>query len=62
LGYNLPREVLEKKNIERMRVYFQVINPTYWTRFNGMDPEYNSNTFIDDVPNLTFAIGANIGF
>jgi hypothetical protein len=27
-----------------------------------MDPEYNSNTFIDDVPNLTFAIGANIGF
>jgi TonB-linked SusC/RagA family outer membrane protein len=62
LGYSLPREVLEKKNIERVRVYFQVINPTYWTRFNGMDPEYNSNTFIDDVPNLTFAIGANIGF
>lgn len=62
IGYVVPKSILEKKNIERMRIYFQVINPTYWTKFNGMDPEYNSNTYIDDVPNLTFAVGANIGF
>lgn len=62
LGYTLPKGILEKKKIDRMRVYFQVINPTYWTKFNGMDPEYNSATYIDDVPSITFAIGANIGF
>lgn len=62
LGYTMPSALLKRAKIERARLYFQVINPQYWTRFNGMDPEYNSNTFIDDVPNMTFAMGLNIGF
>ena len=62
LGYTLPSSLLNKAKIERARVYFQVLNPQYWTGFSGMDPEYNSNTYIDDVPNMTFAMGLNIGF
>jgi TonB-linked SusC/RagA family outer membrane protein len=62
LGYTVPKNLLDKVKIERARVYFQVLNPKFWTRFNGMDPEYNSNTFIDDVPSMTVAFGTSIGF
>jgi hypothetical protein len=62
VGYNVPKSVLDKRKIERMRIYMQVLNPNYWTKYNGMDPEYNSNTYIDDVPSLTYAVGLNIGF
>lgn len=61
LGYNVPQSFLDKKKIDRMRVYFQVINPKFWTKFNSMDPEYNSNTYIDQVPSMTVAFGASIG-
>jgi len=62
VGYTVPKSILDKRKIERMRIYMQVLNPNYWTKYNGMDPEYNSSTFIDDVPNLTYAFGLNIGF
>lgn len=62
LGYTIPQGLLDKKKIERMRVYFQVINPKFWTKYNGNDPEYNGNTYIDDVPNMTLAFGLNVGF
>jgi TonB-linked SusC/RagA family outer membrane protein len=61
LGYNVPQSFLDKKKIDRMRVYFQVINPKFWTKYNSMDPEYNSNTYIDQVPSMTVAFGASIG-
>jgi len=62
LGYTVPKKLLDKAKIERARVYFQVLNPRFWTRYNGMDPEYNSNTYIDDVPSMTVAFGTSIGF
>ena len=62
LGYTIPQGLLDKKKIERMRVYFQVINPKFWTKYSGNDPEYNGNTYIDDVPNMTLAFGLNVGF
>ena len=61
LGYNVPQSFLDKKKIDRMRVYFQVINPKFWTKYNSMDPEYNSSTYIDQVPSMTVAFGASIG-
>lgn len=61
IGYTVPQSFLDKKKIDRMRVYFQVINPKFWTKFNSMDPEYNSNTYIDQVPSMTVAFGASIG-
>lgn len=62
LGYTVPQSVLNKKGIDRMRVYFQLINPRYFTKYNGQDPEYNSSSYQDDVPNTVYAFGANIGF
>ena len=61
VGYNVPASVLKKK-IERIRVYGQIINPGVWSKYNGLDPEYNSSTYIDDVPTITYAVGLNIGF
>lgn len=62
LGYNVPSSVLQKVKVDRARMYFQVLNPKFWTSYNGLDPEYNSNTYIDDVPSMTLAFGLNVGF
>lgn len=62
MGYTVPQSFLNKKGVDRMRLYFQVINPRYFTKYNGQDPEYNSNSYQDDVPNTIYAFGANIGF
>ena len=59
--YNVPASVLKNK-IERIRVYGQIINAGVFTNYNGLDPEYNRGAYIDDVPNITYAVGLNIGF
>lgn len=61
-GYTMSDSQLKGKKIERMRLYLQVINPRYFTKYHGQDPEYNSNTYIDDVPNMTYTFGMNLGF
>ena len=61
-GYNIPRAKLEKLSIERVRFYVQVINPAYFTKFHGGDPEYNGAAYQDDVPSETFTFGFNIAF
>ena len=62
LGYNMPKTLLEKLNIDKVHIYLQVINPFVFTKYHGMDPEYNSSTYIDDVPNVIFNFGLNLGF
>ncbi len=61
-GYTVPQSFLNKYKVDKARFYVQIINPKYWTKYHGMDPEYNSGTYIDDVPNMIYAVGANIGF
>jgi TonB-dependent starch-binding outer membrane protein SusC len=61
VGYNVPASVLKNK-IERIRVYGQIINAGVFTNYNGLDPEFNRGAYIDDVPNITYAVGLNIGF
>jgi len=56
------QQVYLRKKIERIRIYGQIINPGVWSKYNGLDPEYNSSTYIDDVPTITYAVGLNIGF
>jgi len=62
LGYNIPKAKLSKAGIDRLRVYFQLINPAYFTKFHGGDPEYNSGAYQDDVPSMSFTFGLNLGF
>jgi TonB-linked SusC/RagA family outer membrane protein len=61
-GYTMPQAKLSKWGIDRMRAYVQVSNPFIFTKYHGMDPEYNSSTYIDDVPTVIFTFGVNLGF
>lgn len=61
-GYTVPKTKLDKWGIDRMRVYLQVSNPFIFTKYHGQDPEYNSSTYIDDVPTVVFTFGVNLGF
>ena len=40
----------------------QITNPFEFTKYHGMDPEYNSSTYIYDVPNIVYTFGLNLGF
>ncbi|HEX5023641.1 MAG TPA: SusC/RagA family TonB-linked outer membrane protein, partial [Agriterribacter sp.] len=62
VGYSFTKSLLDKIGFERVRVYAQITNPFVFTKYDGMDPEYNSNTYIDEVPNIIYALGFNIGF
>jgi hypothetical protein len=62
VGYNLSREKLQKLGVERLRLYAQIINPAYFTKFNGGDPEYNGAAYQDDFPSLTCNFGLNLSF
>jgi TonB-linked SusC/RagA family outer membrane protein len=62
LGYTMPKAKLDKLSIDRLRVYVQISNPFIFTKYHGLDPEFNGNTYIDDVPNIVYTFGVNLGF
>ena len=62
VGYTMPKTILDRLKIEKVRVYMQITNPFVFTKYHGMDPEYNSSTYIDDVPNIVYTFGLNLGF
>jgi len=61
-GYTLPRKLLDKMGIDNMRMYLQSINPAYFTKYSGGDPEYNGAAYQDDFPSTTLTFGFNVGF
>jgi TonB-linked SusC/RagA family outer membrane protein len=75
LGYNLPKPVLEKLKISKLRLYVSAQNILTFTKYEGYDPEVNyssegntqSNTNLGldygSYPNAkSYTIGLNIGF
>ncbi len=70
IGYNLPKTLLSKFKLERLRVYAQADNLFLLTRYSGIDPEVNDNTdpkFLGDdnlvMPQLrSFNLGFNLTF
>ena len=62
LGYNLPREKLQKIGVDRLRFYVQVVNPVFFTKYRGGDPEYNGAAYQDDFPSMTTNFGINVSF
>jgi len=62
VGYNLSKQKLQKLGVDRLRLYAQIINPAYFTKFNGGDPEYNGAAYQDDFPSLTCNFGLNLSF
>ena len=63
LGYTLPKNLLKKVGIERMRLYGTVTNPFVFTDFIGFDPEWASASLKQDAPStITWQFGANLKF
>jgi hypothetical protein len=70
LGYNLPRSILKRMRLERLRLYAQTDNLFLITNYSGIDPEVSDNLdpkFLGDdnlvMPQLrTFNIGFNLTF
>ena len=64
LGYNLPQNLINRWNMNRVRLYVQANNPYLFVknRIMWMDPEYNSGTYQDDLPYSTYSFGVNVAF
>jgi TonB-dependent starch-binding outer membrane protein SusC len=64
LGYNLPKSVLDRIKFGSLRVYLQANNAFLFTKEKNiwMDPEFNSGTYQDDVPNATYIFGVTASF
>ena len=59
LGYNLPQSVLDRINVEKLRIYVSGTDLFSISDFpEGYDPESNYNTYISSV----FSLGFNINF
>jgi len=64
LGYNLPKSMLDRIKFGNIRLYLQANNPFVFTKEKNiwMDPEFNSGTYQDDVPNAVYSFGVSASF
>ena len=71
LGYNISKDLLRRAGFERMRFYVQAFNPFTITKYSGLDPDVNYNSF-DNIavgtdnratPQVkTITVGLNVTF
>lgn len=68
LGYSLPKDVLGKLDITRLRVYVSAQNPITITGYDGYDPEIGGNVTRRGLDtsrypiSALYSVGVNIGF
>ncbi len=70
LGYNLPKDMVSKWKVQRVRIYVSAQNIATFTDYRGYDPEVNYrnsnlNAGVDyaSYPNAkSYTVGLNIGF
>jgi TonB-linked SusC/RagA family outer membrane protein len=63
LGYNFTGALLERTKLRSLRVYFNVLNPFTWTKYNGFDPEWADAKFMDGgMSSITYQMGLNVKF
>jgi TonB-dependent starch-binding outer membrane protein SusC len=63
LGYSLPQRLLSKLNIDKLRVYVNILNPFVFTDYNGYDPEWGAAEEGDTrMSTMTTQFGLNIDF
>jgi TonB-linked SusC/RagA family outer membrane protein len=64
LGYNLPKPVLEKIGLEKLRFFVQGQNLLIISDYKGLDPEMEimGNDFNGTPRSKIFTIGLNMGF
>ena len=62
LGYSLPRNILNKIGMSRLRVYGTITNPFIWSKndqLKGMDPENNASDKFPLYKTIVFGINAS---
>ncbi|MGQ1784622.1 MULTISPECIES: SusC/RagA family TonB-linked outer membrane protein [unclassified Saccharicrinis] len=62
VGYNVPSPILKRLGFNSLRMYAQVTNPFVFHDFDGIDPEYNTGLYNDDVSSATYLFGVNVSF
>lgn len=69
IGYSLPKNVIEKAGLSKVRIYLTGVNVLTFTNYSGYDPEARADQgnrigeeFYSAPPARTFAIGANFNF
>lgn len=61
LGYTLPKRLLDRVNIDRLRIYCSVTNPFTFTSYPGYDPEWaDQNTWGEATGYSTYLFGVNL--
>lgn len=62
VGYNVPKSLLSKINLSKLRIYSTIYNPFIWAKndmLKGLDPENTSSSF---PLYKTVVIGVNVSF
>lgn len=63
LGYSLPKSVLNKINVKKLRFYVTTNNPFTFTSYKGFDPEWaTQNTWGTATGYTTYLVGAKLEF
>ncbi|MBN7811512.1 TonB-dependent receptor [Algoriphagus sp. H41] len=63
LGYQLPQRLLQRANIQSLRLYVNVLNPFTFTDYDGWDPEWaEASLGIGRVSTITTQFGLNLKF
>jgi len=63
LGYTLPQSASSKLGLKSLRLYFNVLNPFVFTKYEGFDPEWANSELKDDGPStVTYQFGVNLKF
>jgi len=66
LGYTVPKDLLTKAGIERLRFYAQVQNAAVFTKYKGLDPETNTTgagvDFNGNPQQRVYLLGLNLNF
>jgi len=66
LGYSVPKRIVDRLKLTKVRIYTQVQNAFILTHYKGLDPEVsNTGTSVDFNANprpRTFVLGLNVGF
>jgi TonB-dependent starch-binding outer membrane protein SusC len=63
LGYTLPKNLVDKAGIQKLRLYLNVTNPFVLTSYKGFDPEWAGAETENDGPSIiTYQFGLNLNF
>jgi TonB-dependent starch-binding outer membrane protein SusC len=56
LGYTLPKNIVGKIGINKVRVYGTIYNALTFTKYSGLDPEVNTNTSLNNAQYPTIGL------